>query len=644
MVKLRFFSRVIVLAIVASALFFTGVASAAQTNGTVNFRINPIDVCPNIPGAQPSVPGGMVIDADGNCYTPGPTVVDLCSNLTGVQTTIPSGYYRTSDGNCFPRPITPPVVIDVCPNLPDTQEILPDDFYLDSDTGFCLPIIIPPDPPVLDRDVCLNLSGNQKTTPEGMENDRGYCFFPPVAPTTPPLKNVPEIFQPFVRFFVDLVPESVRDFFRGLPDEVVGGIPLYTFLIALVFALIPILQSIREYFYKRRLMAFYAREKSIAEEKDNFITLASHYLRTPITIMGESVPLMAGAGDITPTKATEVTDALRALSKKISSQLDIADPALGIANTPVIKPKPFWQSGFFWLPIALSIILTIVVNFFIGVVGDKEIGIGNAAVQLLIVVAFIVALYLIVRNYHIQKKLRQEKKDLITREQAIDAVRNEFIDQQTANVSEALSTLYFASAAPFPSKAYNLYTDGLMRLGKINDKFVLLAHIKTGANRNASSFDVKALIDRAILAEQENIAAKKLTVQNAVESAAIIQNEPLFSFVISSVLDNAIKFANTGGRIHIASQPRNKTISVKISDNGRGIDPDKVNQLFKPFSRAESAVNFSYEGLGLSLFLNRLILTYTGGEISAAPRPAGGTDVAITTPVDINVALGDMGK
>jgi signal transduction histidine kinase len=634
MIGLNAIKKVVLVAAILPLVFAGTVFAASDVE--IKFKVSELDACPNIPGHQSAIPDGMEIDANGNCYTPTaepPEVVDLCVNIDGVQAVLPDNYYRTPEGDCFPQ-LLPPV--DVCPNLPDTQEAVPDGYFLDPESNFCFPVIVPEPPDTSDEDVCRNIPGVQTTTPEGMKNDNGYCYTPSPH-IAPPLPNVPGFLQPVARFFVGLVPEGVRDFFRDLPDEVVHEIPLWILVMALIFVLIPIPQSIREYLYKRKLIAFYKREQAIAEEKDNFITLASHYLRTPLTIMKDSIPMMIGAGDITPATASAMAISLEAFGNQITKQLDMAEASPELQDLGAApKAKPFYRSGFFWLPIILSILLTVLVNFFIGVVGEKAIGLGNALLQLIIVVAFIVVLYLLVRNYHIQKRLRQERDEMIRREQVIDKIRNDFINQQTGNISTALSALYTTSLLAVGSQYYNLYTNGLGRLSSIHDKFMLLSQIKTGASRSTSKFDVRATVDRAIGTELSRIADKSLVVQNAVGSAMIVQNEPLFSFVVSSILDNAIKFTGPGGRIYIASHPKKKTITVRVSDNGRGIDPEKLDQLFKPFSRAESAVEFSYEGLGLSLFLTRLILTYTGGSIGIEARQNGGTDVSITTPVDIS--------
>lgn len=80
-----------------------------------------VDVCPNIPGDQATIPADMVKDADGNCVVPTePT--DVCPNIDGMQTEVPDGYTRDADGNCVITPENPvvPAGTTVAEELPDT--------------------------------------------------------------------------------------------------------------------------------------------------------------------------------------------------------------------------------------------------------------------------------------------------------------------------------------------------------------------------------------------------------------------------------------------------------------------------------------------------------------------------------------------
>ncbi len=136
-----------------------------------------IDICPNIPGTQDSVPSGMVMDG-GNCVTPTPVVwTPYCTGANDPNgntwqwweesNTTPKQYrfVRNGDGSCVPPPL------DLCPNIAGAQATIPAGMIKDA-AGNCVTPIEP--------DVCPNIAGNQATIPAGMIKDAaGNCVTPP---------------------------------------------------------------------------------------------------------------------------------------------------------------------------------------------------------------------------------------------------------------------------------------------------------------------------------------------------------------------------------------------------------------------------------------------------------------------------------
>ena len=118
---------------------------------------------------------------------------------------------------------------------------------------------------------------------------------------------------------------------------------------------------------------------------------------------------------------------------------------------------------------------------------------------------------------------------------------------------------------------------------------------------------------------------------NNVKTTKVHQRRTLFDFVLGSLIDNAVKFSHDGGTITITSTPHESTLTVQVSDYGIGIPEEKMSQLFKPFSRSTSALEFNYEGLGFSLFLDKIIMDYVGGEISARSEDHKHTTFSVTT-------------
>lgn len=110
-----------------------------NTAGQVIWRNNcaaptPVDVCPNITGAQATVPTGYEI-VNGQCVL---IVIDQCPNIDGAQATIPQGMIKNDAGQC----VIP--VVDQCPLVDGVQ----------TDTTLCPPVV----------DMCPLVDGVQVNT------------------------------------------------------------------------------------------------------------------------------------------------------------------------------------------------------------------------------------------------------------------------------------------------------------------------------------------------------------------------------------------------------------------------------------------------------------------------------------------------
>ena len=607
---------------------------------------DPVDVCPNIPGAQATVPAGMQHDGSGNCYTPTPPPepVDLCINISDAQAVLPAGYYRTAAGYCYEQPTEPTPPIDVCLNLPDTQATVPEGYYLETD-GNCLKPVVP------EKDECFNIPGPQAAIPAGMQRDTNQnCYTPePIASPTNSshetqgsvtYKNVPEALAPVVASLVNLVPQETKQWLRSLPETVAKTTPYYIFIILGLLALIPLLQSIREALFVRQLKIILKKERDIAEEKDNFITLASHYLRTPLTLMKNGLDTIVALKELPEVDMKPLASTLSNLGVDIDKALQyiennktlkgIAPPLFSEDNLSI------WRSKFFWGPIIGSVILTLLANFLFGVVGDKEIGGVNMFLQLIIAGVAIIALYSALRNYHIQKRLRAQNEQLLAHEQIVDQARNQFIEEATVTLRDGLDAIDTTKAAIAAAPSARFFEEGYDRFKAILEKFLLLSQVQTGTTRSLETFSLKEEIDLVLAKYTDLIAEKKITLYNETPETTVHQNRLLFNFVISSLIDNAIKFNKEGGAITLTAEPLSKTLKIAVKDNGIGIADDKLDQLFKPFSRATSSVEFNYEGLGFSLFLDKIIMDYTGGAIHATSSPTEGTNIVVSTPLRAN--------
>ena len=115
------------------------------------------------------------------------------------------------------------------------------------------------------------------------------------------------------------------------------------------------------------------------------------------------------------------------------------------------------------------------------------------------------------------------------------------------------------------------------------------------------SFDLDRVVKDAVdlylpLAEDKN---QQMIVNT--KAMQYVGNRDLIFQVITNLIDNAIKFTQTEGKIAISLENDNDVQKIVIEDNGPGIPKDSVNKVFDRFFRDQMQQHIEGSGLGLSL-------------------------------------------
>jgi signal transduction histidine kinase len=111
---------------------------------------------------------------------------------------------------------------------------------------------------------------------------------------------------------------------------------------------------------------------------------------------------------------------------------------------------------------------------------------------------------------------------------------------------------------------------------------------------------------------------------------------PRLQQVFWNIFRNAYKFTPKNGAIFVHScNPNPNTITIEISDNGAGIEPQFLEKIFDAFEQAGAR----HEGLGLGLAISKAIIEMHGGSISARSEGLGkGAQFVIELPISTSKA------
>jgi two-component system, sensor histidine kinase LadS len=104
--------------------------------------------------------------------------------------------------------------------------------------------------------------------------------------------------------------------------------------------------------------------------------------------------------------------------------------------------------------------------------------------------------------------------------------------------------------------------------------------------------------------------------------------------ILFNLTNNAIKFTEQG-YIGLSVGLVDNRLQIKVKDSGEGISAQQQEQLFQPFTQADSSINRRFGGTGLGLSISRRLAHGLGGDISVDSTPRKGS--TFTLNIDLSV-------
>lgn len=151
-----------------------------------------------------------------------------------------------------------------------------------------------------------------------------------------------------------------------------------------------------------------------------------------------------------------------------------------------------------------------------------------------------------------------------------------------------------------------------------------------------TSVELRRLIRDALQASMPLVeAGQHQATLDLPESPVWVEADPLrLSQVLANLINNAAKYTSAGGRIELGLASGDGTARITVADNGVGIEPAMLGQVFEPFVQASSAQHMAQGGLGIGLSLAKGLVELHGGTIAVASAgPGCGSRFTITLPL-----------
>jgi signal transduction histidine kinase/CheY-like chemotaxis protein len=170
----------------------------------------------------------------------------------------------------------------------------------------------------------------------------------------------------------------------------------------------------------------------------------------------------------------------------------------------------------------------------------------------------------------------------------------------------------------------------------INDLLDLSRLQRGKISLNQETVSLPAIIDNAVETVRADAARKGVEIRlNPSEQLLLVEGDRLrLQQIAWNILNNAVKFTPSGGRVEIGLNNEGGTAAFVVKDTGQGIDPSFLPHVFEMFRQADGSNRRLHGGLGIGLALVRQLVQLHGGTISAESEgPNKGSRFTVRLPL-----------
>lgn len=175
------------------------------------------------------------------------------------------------------------------------------------------------------------------------------------------------------------------------------------------------------------------------------------------------------------------------------------------------------------------------------------------------------------------------------------------------------------------------------RLGRLTENLKILSRLESGNYPvRLQAVNIRGVIEDVIMAQYEAAEARRVEIkyEGPNRLVRILGDRDQLFQVFVNLVDNAIKYSQeSGGAILIAVQEEAERIFVRVSDDGIGIPPEDLPNLFQTAYRVADARSRKPKGSGIGLAIVRRIVEQHGGRIEVRSQPGAGTTFTFDLPI-----------
>jgi PAS domain S-box-containing protein len=241
------------------------------------------------------------------------------------------------------------------------------------------------------------------------------------------------------------------------------------------------------------------------------------------------------------------------------------------------------------------------------------------------------------KNQQLERR-RQELTELNNAKDDFISIASHQLRTPATGVKQYIGMLLEGFAGPLTEEQRTMlqaaYSSNERQINIVND-LLKVAQLDSGKIKlQKKKINICTLVADIVHEQRAKFTKRnqQLIIQKPDQKIFCTVDDRLLRMVLENLIDNASKYSpgNTTVKVSLVKKPGQ--LSIKLADNGIGIEKEELPKLFQKFSRIENKHTSTVEGTGLGLYWSKTAVEMHGGKIKVTSKPGIGSTFTIQLP------------
>lgn len=182
----------------------------------------------------------------------------------------------------------------------------------------------------------------------------------------------------------------------------------------------------------------------------------------------------------------------------------------------------------------------------------------------------------------------------------------------------------------------SLVSDEVKRLSRMVESMLSLSRLESDEFfLKPEKFDFRDLLLSVVISQEQRIEKKELEIKglDGVCSATVYADRDLIHRVVYNLVDNAIKFTDSGGVLSFSLEVDSQNMSFTVKNTGNGIPKSELPYLFERFYKVDKSRSANKKSTGLGLYIVKTIVKKHNGTITVRSLENEYTAFTVSLPL-----------